>query len=42
VEQGNALGQYYLGAMFRDGTGVKQDKEEAAKWFKMATDNLYN
>jgi TPR repeat protein len=24
--------------MFRDGTGVKQDKEEAAKWFKMAAE----
>lgn len=38
AEQGDPDGQFYLGNMFRHGRGGKQNLEEAAKWYKKATD----
>ena len=36
AEQGNALGQANLGAMYANGQGVAQDYAEALKWFRLA------
>jgi TPR repeat protein len=33
AEQGNALGQYFLGYMYRNGYGVEKNPAEAVKWF---------
>ena len=33
AEQGDALAQYNLGAMYRDGEGVEQDYGKAIKWY---------
>jgi TPR repeat protein len=35
AEQGNAVGQLILGAMYTEGQGVKQDYVEAIKWFRL-------
>ena len=36
AEQGDAEAQYYLGAMYDRGIGVRQDLAEAAKWYRRA------
>ena len=38
AEQGNADGQFNLGACYRDGTGVGKDEAEAVKWYSKAAD----
>ena len=38
ADQGNAVAQFYLGAMFSMGEGVKQDDVQAVKWFRLAAD----
>ncbi|MDR2750569.1 MAG: sel1 repeat family protein [Clostridiales bacterium] len=38
AEQGNASGQYLLGTMYDDGTGVEQNYFEAVKWYRLAAD----
>lgn len=34
--QGNVDAQNYLGGMYESGLGVKQDSQEAAKWYRLA------
>ena len=34
--QGHARAQFYLGLMYKTGTGVPQDDKEAVKWFRSA------
>ena len=41
IEYGSLLSLYELGEMYYYGKGVTQSYEEAAKWFKRATDNNY-
>ena len=36
AEQGNAEGQYNLGNMYRNGSGVHLDCKEAMKWYRLA------
>jgi TPR repeat protein len=36
--QGNAIAQFNLGVMYRDGLGVPQNYPEALKWFRKAAD----
>ena len=36
VAQGDALAQFDLGVMYRDGQGVTQDYAEAVKWERLA------
>ena len=36
AEQGNAMAQYVLGVMYRDGQGVPQDYRETEKWYQKA------
>ena len=38
AEQGDAEAQHHLGAMYRDGQGVRRDYTEAAKWLRRAAD----
>ncbi len=38
AEQGDALAQYNLGLMYRNGNGVIQDYAEAVKWFRLAAE----
>jgi len=38
ADAGNALAQYALGKLYRDGDGVTKDKEKAAEWFGKAAD----
>lgn len=38
AEQGDSDGQFFLGLMYRDGTGVPQNDEEAVKWYLLAAD----
>ena len=38
AEQDNAIAQYNLGQMYREGQGVPQDSAEAAKWYRKAAD----
>ena len=35
------MAQYYLGTMYRDGLGMKQDDVDAAKWFKKSAQGGY-
>jgi len=35
TEQGDAVGQYYLGLMYRNEKGVPQDDKTAVKWWKL-------
>jgi TPR repeat protein len=37
-EQGNAVAQYNLGLMSRQGFGVPQDDAEAVRWYRLAAD----
>ena len=39
AEQGDARAQYNLGAMYRNGWGVRQDVGEALKWYRLAADH---
>ena len=39
AELGNSLAQYYLGRMYAEGQAVKQDFEEAKKWYKTSSLN---
>ena len=36
AEQGDAKAQYYLGALYEDGTGVPQDYARAVQWYRSA------
>jgi TPR repeat protein len=36
--EGNARGQYHLGLMYYNGSGVGQDYAEAGKWFRLAAE----
>ena len=38
AEQGDAAAQFDLGDMYTEGRGVTQDHKEAAKWFRLITD----
>lgn len=38
AEQGDALAQYNLGALYAKGRGVNKDVNEAAKWFRRAAE----
>jgi len=38
AESGDALAQYNLGVMYRDGQGMPQNYAEAMKWFRLAAD----
>jgi uncharacterized protein len=38
AEQGDASAQHFLGKMYENGEGVRQDSSEAAKWFRFAAD----
>ena len=38
AEQGDAIGQYNLGAMYDYGDGVEQSDEAAEKWYTLAAD----
>lgn len=38
AEQNSAISQFYLGVMYKNGYGVKQDYTEALKWFELAAD----
>jgi TPR repeat protein len=42
ADQGFAEGQFCLGCSYRDGQGVLQDFDLAAKWFKLAENQGYN
>lgn len=39
AEHGQTECQYELGEAYNNGVGVKEDKDQAAYWYKMATDN---
>ena len=41
AKQGDAGGQYNLGAMYLNGWGVPQDDAEAVKWYRKAADQGY-
>ena len=34
AEQGDAIAQFNLGAMYDTGKGVTEDKQEAVKWYR--------
>ncbi len=38
AEGGDAKAQYYLGVMYADGKGVKQDYSEAIKWYRKSAE----
>jgi len=38
AEIGNARAQAHVGAMYRDGSGIKRDAGEAVKWFRLAAE----
>ena len=38
AEKGDASAQHFLGKMYENGEGVRQDSAEAAKWFRLAAD----
>ena len=38
AEQGNQVAQYYLGVMYRNGTGLPKDYREAVKWYRKAAE----
>jgi uncharacterized protein len=41
AEQGDALAQYNLGQMYRNGQGVPQDDKEAVKWYRLSAEQFY-
>ena len=38
AQQGDALAQFVVGAMYHDGQGVPKDYKEAVKWYRKAAD----
>ena len=36
AEKGNPLAQYNLGVLYANGSGVKRDYREAAKWYRLS------
>ena len=38
ADQGNAMAQVMLGAMYGDGTGVPKDEQQAVFWYRKAAD----
>ncbi len=38
AEFGNAKAQRWLGACYYFGTGIREDKQEAVKWYRLAAD----
>lgn len=38
AKQGDSSGQYFLGEMYEEGQGVRQDDYEAMKWFRKAAE----
>jgi TPR repeat protein len=38
ADQGHAIAQFFLGDAYSNGEGVRQDKNEAAKWYGLAAD----
>ena len=38
AEQGDAVAQFNLGSMYRKGQGVRQDYQEAIRWFRLAAE----
>ena len=38
AEQGEAIAQYYLGLMYRDGQGITRSYTQAMIWFQKAAD----
>lgn len=41
AEQGHAEAQYFLGIMYGDGSGVRQDHAEAVRWYRQAAEQGY-
>ena len=41
ADQGNAAGQFWLGASYYSGTGVAKDTAEALRWYRKAGDQGY-
>jgi len=41
ADQGNAAGQFWLGAAYDSGTGVAKDTAEALRWYRKAGDQGY-
>jgi TPR repeat protein len=41
AEQGDAAAQFHLGARYKNGEGVKQDYQEALKWYRKAAEQDY-
>ncbi len=38
AEQGDAIAQYFLGVMYKNGQGVPQDYKEAVKWYTLSAE----
>lgn len=38
AQNGDPIGQYYVGAMFHFGQGTERDAEAAARWYRLAAD----
>jgi hypothetical protein len=36
AEQGNSMGEYFLGAMYESGLGVTKSEAEATGWYRKA------
>ena len=41
AEQGNAITQYNLALMYKNGEGIAEDNVEAVKWYKRAAEQGY-
>ena len=41
VEQGDAIAQFNLGWMYRDGRGVDRDDYEAVYWYRKSAEQGY-
>jgi TPR repeat protein len=41
ADQGSAQGQFYIGAMYENGWGVKRDYLEALRWYRESADQGY-
>lgn len=41
AEQGNAITQYNLALMYKNGEGIAEDNFEAVKWYKRAAEQGY-
>ena len=42
AQQGDAIAQYNLGTLYRDGHGVVKDYKEAVRWFRLAGEQSYS